>query len=273
MVGAFGGIESAWPVHGSVLVRDGRVYFTAGRSSLLDGGIFAFALNVQTGEVIAEQKLSTPHDLKVAWGREQSKETGLLADVLVGHGKSIYMRQHRLFPAAGKKTSGGPLRSTGGMLDDAWFSRTRWHLGNKPVAEYCVFDAEMVYGVSARSGMNANGGFFTPGDKGYELFAAVRSGKRRWSLRVPVRVTSMVLAGDTLFAAGTPDVIDPDDPWAAYEGKRGGRLLVLSVEDGKILAEYELDAPAVLDGLAAARGRLLISAIDGKIHCFSGEER
>ena len=118
--------------------------------------------------------------------------------------------------------------------------------------------------------MNVNGGFFKPGGKGYELFAADRSGKKRWSLRVPVRVTSMVLAGDTLFAAGTPDVIDPDDPWAAYEGKRGGRLLALSAEDGKILAEYELEAPPVLDGLAAARGCLWVSTIDGRVTCFRG---
>ena len=47
---AFDGIESAWPVHGSVLVQDGMAQFVAGRSSLLDGGMYAFALNIATGE-------------------------------------------------------------------------------------------------------------------------------------------------------------------------------------------------------------------------------
>ena len=32
---------------------------------------------------------------------------------------------------------------------------------------------------------------------------------------------AMVLAGDHLFAAGTPDVVDPDDPPAAFEGRAG----------------------------------------------------
>ena len=36
---AFGQVESAWPVHGSVLVVDGQLYFVAGRTSYLDGGM------------------------------------------------------------------------------------------------------------------------------------------------------------------------------------------------------------------------------------------
>ncbi len=35
---AFGQVESAWPVHGSVLVMGDMAYFAAGRSSFLDGG-------------------------------------------------------------------------------------------------------------------------------------------------------------------------------------------------------------------------------------------
>jgi hypothetical protein len=171
-------------------------------------------------------------------------------------------------------------------LDDAWFSRTRWHLNDKPLAEYLVFNTDSVYGLGARGAMSANAGFFTPGAKGYELFAADRSpaaagkptsankasSRKRWSVRVPVRVTSMVLAGNTLFAAGTPDILDPKDPWAAYEGKRGGDLLALSAEDGKVLAKYQLDSPPVLDGMAAWRGRLVVSTIDGKILCYKGKD-
>jgi len=88
-----------------------------------------------------------------------------------------------------------------------------------------------------------------------------------------VRVNSLVLSSRTLLAAGTPDLIDPDDPWAAYEGRRGGRLLAISAADGKLLAEYPLDAPPVLDGLAVAGGRLLISSIDGKILCYAGDDK
>ncbi|MHC4402101.1 MAG: outer membrane protein assembly factor BamB family protein, partial [Planctomycetota bacterium] len=292
LVGAFGAVESAWPVHGSVLADDDTVYFTAGRSSFLDGGICAFALDARTGAVRSERKIATPHQRKVAWGRDPSIDTGQLSDVLVGHGESVYMRRCRLFPAEDDRGAGSPLFATAGLLDSTWFSRTRWHVDGKPVAEYCVFNADTVYGVAERRGMSANGGFFNPAAGGYELFAIDRpsaaagsgggparpSGKkkpssgRRWSARVPVRVTSLVLAGSTLFAAGTPDLLDKTDPWAAFEGRRGGRLLAVSAQNGKILEEYDLHAPPVLDGLAASRGRLLVSTTDGKVFGYEGEQ-
>jgi len=287
LVGAYGGVQSAWPIHGSALVDDGVVYFTAGRSSFLDGGIAACSLDARTGRLLSHRRLTTSYAMKVDMGRNQRDNTGMLSDLLVSHAGSIYMRQHRLFPAGEQEVPGGPLRCTAGLLDDSWFSRTRWHLDDRPYAEYLIFDAASIYGVRARNAMSGTGGFFTPAAEGYELLAidadrpsgkstsqqpAASRGKKtlkkRWSIRVPVRITSMVLAGETLFAAGHPDVLDPNEPWAAYEGKRGGLLLVLSAADGRVLAEHRLDAPPVLDGLAAARGRLLISTINGKVLCY-----
>ena len=49
-MGAYGQIESAWPVAGSVLVSEGVAYFAAGRQQLSDGGVFIFAVNPMTGE-------------------------------------------------------------------------------------------------------------------------------------------------------------------------------------------------------------------------------
>ena len=296
LVGALGGIESAWPIHGSPLVDDGVVYFTAGRSSFLDGGILAFAVDGQTGRVIERRTIKSEHTMEVDAGLDRLGDSGLLVDLLVGRGESIWMRQRQIFPKtettsdSEASTAGADafLRTTCGMLDDAWFSRVRWYLGDWPIAEYLVFDDDAVYGVRARKAMTGYAGFVTPGAKGYELFAAdleailgvdskqvEKAGKKengitlpkRWSVRLPVRITAMVLAGDTLFAAGSPDVIDPTDPWAAYEGRRGGKLLAFSPTDGKLLAERTLDAPPVLDGMAVSGGRLLICTIDGKILC------
>lgn len=49
-MGAYGQIESAWPVAGSVLVSDDIAYFAAGRQQLSDGGVFIFAADPATGE-------------------------------------------------------------------------------------------------------------------------------------------------------------------------------------------------------------------------------
>jgi len=90
----------------------------------------------------------------------------------------------------------------------------------------------------------------------------------QWAVWVPIRVKAMVATTGTLFIAGAPDVMDPKDPLAALEGRKGGLLRAVSAADGKKLAEYPLDAPPVLDGLIAARGRLFIATRDGKLTCW-----
>ncbi|MHC4505153.1 MAG: outer membrane protein assembly factor BamB family protein, partial [Planctomycetota bacterium] len=63
---AYEQLESVWPVNGSVLVDDelsggvATVYFAAGRSSLIDGGIRLYALDPKTGEVRHETVVTFP---------------------------------------------------------------------------------------------------------------------------------------------------------------------------------------------------------------------
>jgi hypothetical protein len=89
-----------------------------------------------------------------------------------------------------------------------------------------------------------------------------------WSVQIPVRARGMVLAGESLFLAGPPDLIDKDDPYGAFEGRKGGLLWAVSTADGKRLAEYRLEAPPAFDGLIAARERLFITTIDGCVSCW-----
>jgi len=307
LIGAFGCVESAWPVHGSVLVQGDIVYCTAGRSSFLDGGIYAWALDLETGDVISREKLSSDYDMEIAWGRDQTVDTGVLSDLLVAHREGIYLRQRPLFGKAKQERISEHLRSTAGFLDDSWFHRTRWFLGGAAYAEYLVFNDSHVCGVRARQKIGGYGGHFTPGAKGFELFAAdlieppprkptpkaeakprvsnwqsgrprgpsqtptIRKPKDRWSVRVPVRVTAMLIAGQMLFAAGSDDVLYPDDPWAAYEGRKSGKLMAFSTADGRKMAEYELSAAPVFDGMSAAYGRIYLSARGGKLICYAGE--
>lgn len=60
-------------------------------------------------------------------------------------------------------------------------------------------------------------------------------------------IGAVVLAGDTVFVAGTQ-----------------GRLLAYAAADGKKLSERDLP-PVVWDGMAAAHGCLYVSTADGKV--------
>jgi outer membrane protein assembly factor BamB len=61
LICAYGQPESAWPVCGSILVRDGLAYFAAGRNSFIDGGIFLFALDPRTGKVVHQRRMVGPY--------------------------------------------------------------------------------------------------------------------------------------------------------------------------------------------------------------------
>jgi len=104
---------------------------------------------------------------------------------------------------------------------------------------------------------------------------------------LPIQARAMVLAGKTLFVAGPPDVLDeemalrnPDAPAirakldaqvAALRGRRGGQILAIAADDGKLLAARELGAMPTFDGMAASQGRLYLTTVDGKVLCLGGE--
>jgi hypothetical protein len=134
-----------------------------------------------------------------------------------------------------------------------------------------VYDDQRFYAVrmfDSLRGLDPNV-FFTPGAQGYLLFANPLDGRRSdWSYRVPVRIRAMLLAGDRLITAGPPDVVDPQDPLGAFEGRKGGVLHVVDAATGGRLSEFTLTSPPVFNGAAAAHGRLFLAAEDGALAAY-----
>ena len=119
-------LESAWPVSGSVLVMGDAVYFAAGRTSYLDGGIFLYKLDAATGKVLKAAKLEVEkakRDRGVISG-------GCLPDVLSAVGSSIFMRSTRFDENLVRQKDNVPhLWSSVGFLEDSWWHRTYWQFG------------------------------------------------------------------------------------------------------------------------------------------------
>jgi hypothetical protein len=151
---AFGQLESVWPVHGSVLIRDDVLYAVAGRSMFLDGGLRFWRLNPHTGEALSETILdekeeATGKDVQdfVSW---LNMPVGL-PDVLSADSAYIYMRSQPFNPdgtrlplvpmARGKDADAGApvpkqvakhshVFSPSGFLDDSWWHRSYWMFGS-----------------------------------------------------------------------------------------------------------------------------------------------
>ena len=273
LIAAFGRLESAWPLHGSVLVQADKAYVAAGRSSFLDGGMYGWCLDPVSGSVLSEERITDEQSMVVDTGRTPDSHYGLIADLLVGDGDGVFMRHRRLFgEQKGSKTRwDGRLGATAGMLDDSWFNRTYWMLDGKVQGETLVHDGDAVYAVRTFK-ERGHGGFIEAGQANYKLAATDRrTGSKtrdRWVRPVSPRIRAMALAGTTLLCAGTPDVLDPKEPWAAYEGRRGGVLLAVSTVDGKTLTELEVAGGPVRDGIAVADENVYITTNDGRVHCF-----
>jgi outer membrane protein assembly factor BamB len=332
---ACGQLESAWPVHGSVLILNDTVYFTAGRSSFLDGGIFLYGLDPITGETRCETKLDGPHPDTKQLDENAYAMEGAKSDILVSDGKLLYLF-HNVFntrlekqPAPvlgepgvrnlGERPFGEHLFANAGFLDDSWFSRNHWMLGDHWTAfnfahqapkegELLVFDDARTYAVKAFVRRNVLSPLFFPATDGYFVVADANAARPvvvnprgqpnwlqwlpqegkiqkcwnldvgfaraeppQWMTNVPVRIRAMVRTANALFAAGPPDVCDPDDPLGALEGRKGAVLLAFNPGDGKKIMESRLDAPPVFDSLIAANGRLYMAATDGHVLCFGGK--
>lgn len=370
LIMSFDQLESTWPVHGSVLVKNDVVYCTAGRSSMLDGGIWIYGIDPATGKVLRETNINT---LKRIRDDFQGKPLipsynmeGANSDILVSEGEHIYMGpmmfdlklnrietplamdpkretvamdiskadyitadkelqkdryekykthnyQEKAWPQMTKEYKakygginlgdmkmGRHIAPTAGFLDDTWFNRTYWmysdvwpgwyhaHRGAKS-GNLLVVGAKQTYALQAYPERNRQSPLFTPQSKGYLLvvddnenepvldhltrgatkgLGYTRMKPPTWHKWLPVRIRGMVETDKTLFAAGPPDVVDKQDPYASFEGRMGAKLLAIDTKTGEVISQMTLDSPPVFDGLIAAGGKLFMTTIDGSVVCM-----
>jgi len=140
---SYGQPESVWPLFGSTLIQDGRLYCVAGRSMFLDGGLRMLILKPETGELIFENVM----DSRVP-GTNQNLQAILMGkhmpvampDILSSDGQYVYMKS-QTFTMHGKRVRIRPQRpdtqydkevhlfSPTSFLDDSWHQRTYWIFG------------------------------------------------------------------------------------------------------------------------------------------------
>jgi len=283
-------IESVWPVHGSVLVRDGAIYCAAGRSSYLDGGVYMYKLDLVSGKILLERNfysrdsqtgrmvnLYEPFDAEILPDRELP---GVLPDVLSTDGKHIWMRSVTFSPELVIQEAHPPhLFCSMGFLDDSWWERTYWIYGPhffsgaagvhfakgvSSAGRILVFDETSVYGYQDETFSSA--GIFSAGKEptlakdNAKKFAKSKFKNARhtklvydWHKNVPLYGHALVLAGETIFVAGPPRF---------DEEKTRAYLKTCATDDQDPIAALK-DALASFDG---GKGALMwaVNKSDGK---------
>ncbi len=303
MIVSRGQLESVWPVHGSVLVVDDTVYFAAGKSSYLDGGLRLYGLEAHTGRKVIDTVLDTRQEDGSQTLDEQAVD-GFLNDILSSDGERLFMR-HQILDKAGKPQTGRitHLHSPDGYLSSDTTSRLIWtyaplytspHQGAFydvrlsrvlfPSGRVLVEDDDTISGF----GQNHYAKMRTDPGGTFALFACQKqsdvpldrtarqyrklalAGKHQvqfnWWKRIPIQVWAMVKTEDILFIAGPRGSASVSQD--ALEGKAPGMLLAVSPADGTVLAEMVLPSMPVWDGMVAAGGNLYVALADGSTVCL-----
>ncbi len=279
-------LESPLRIHGSTLVQDDTVYFAAGYSSNLDGGIRLYGVDAFTGEKRCQGSLASG-----PWGSDG--QWGFLADILVSNGTSISMRNAG-FSADLKKGKGrSPLVATTGLLESSWFHRMGWQ-GGGSAGQLVVFDqGRSVSVVNPYTGLkrrrkgkyeqfNQVGHFHQKfaryQEEWFPVGTVLTSGKSRrgtgWSRDLKLQPRAMLLAGERLCLAGWIDAVvvelktgRPKDP--SNPDPRDSVLRIYSgAGKGEQVSELSLPCEPVFDGMAAAYGKLFLSLKNGRIICL-----
>jgi len=289
LICAFDRLESAWPVHGSVLVKNATAYFCAGRSSYLDGGLFLYSLDPLTGSVRYQRRLYGPYGEDgfpafVEEGNRSETEVilGNVADVMSSEADTVYLRQQAFKPDLTDGSAGRHLLASSGMLEsrrnhreyklvkENFHHRKMWTTlkTSYPTGDLIVSDGTDYYSVF---GHPVHRGQSWNPRGGYTLVAKTKTADdwtSKWQVTMPMTGKAMLLAGDTVFVIGAPLVFPSGDLGGTYAGRRGAILRAVSATDGATLAEYRLDRLPVWDGLAAAYGRLFLVNQDGCVECW-----
>jgi outer membrane protein assembly factor BamB len=277
---AYGQIESKWPVVGGVVVENDVAYAIAGRSEPTDSGIYLQAINILTGDMLAEKRYNSgdrvcgmlvSNGLRV--GPVNVRESDWMSLIgATGSTRLNYLRSlgciNRVLdrewemPAAKERYRNRTHRQLRefliryGLLDK--FSQAEGQIVTGcPNGEQAFAYQAIIPRPSNDPGWN--GGYYSECKQG-QLVGWKESGES-WRIDLPEKyqIESMAFTDEVLFISGVCDMYQP-------EGK--GFLWSVSTETGGVMDKVELTVAPVSDGLAIAGGKVFISTRDGKIICF-----
>ena len=229
---------------------------------------------------------------------------GAKPDVLSSDGSKIFMR-HTTFDSEGNELEQDTahLYAPYGFLDESWFRRSYWVFGHrymggaqgwaqigntKPTGRILSVGANNVYAYGRPKYPPSPGNADQMYRRGeYEVFYARNKRQSEaeramtklhskiparkemdWSAEANIQTRALLVTNNEglMIAAGAKgDWVTSE---RAFNGEEGSVIKIMSTKDGKTLAELQISAPPVHDGLIAANGKLFVALKDGSVVCF-----
>ncbi|PAY21339.1 hypothetical protein CKO51_01810 [Rhodopirellula sp. SM50] len=238
-----GRLESAWPVHGSIMMFDDTAYFAAGRNTFLDGGIAVFGLDPVSGEMKQGRIMQGPYQDDVrsfpVQARGQFQLEGCKADIFSCAADQLFMRNQAfspdLEPVATERVKTLHLMASPGFLNESPQHRTYWTVdrdlryggamgkfGAGPAGDTIAFDGKLFYEVRGYApGRNLpgrgrgldpldlysvySGSYGGMGEKeDKSAIPAMGTWQQRWTTPTPFAGHAIAASENTVMAAGVP---------------------------------------------------------------------
>jgi outer membrane protein assembly factor BamB len=273
-----GQVESAWPLHGSVLIDNDTAYFAAGRHTEVDGGILLCAASPKTGKALWQKQLFCSEATEYGSGSTAN-------DVLLSDGPAIYMENSR-FDAKTGAPKGTWRGSMSGVADFFWGGSCGFltDIARPPAGWH--ENAKRPWAISSELGWPHQSRGIALTFAGQTVFGIRIVGERAWKDKV-VRCEIFSCSKkegtkQTFWQAALPEGVLPKALLhaggklyvAAERGsdERGkGTILIYDAKGGKSLGNVPLDIRPRFDGMAAVKGKLIVVGQDGKITCLAGK--
>jgi outer membrane protein assembly factor BamB len=283
-VSIFGQIESHFPVTCGVLVKNGNVYFAAGRHGDLNNGVTGYNLDAYTGQLAWKKMMETV----------VRKSTVPIPDIPVYVNGNIRLAQHaqvfneqgegmlvpyealkkrgktRLARALGKTSHNEVLMLKGGltgMLDHTWSRSDRQ--GNNNIPAYSQSYGSVKGGHVA---YNKTMAYALRGDSvtAYDVrLAAVHIPHHKQIPKMPPQERALMkpkwsgsVIGEARAMAVTNEIV--------VVAAKSGDIVVFDANTGKDLSKVKINGTPARWGLAISGGRIYVSTDNGKLICLSG---
>lgn len=260
-----GRMISKWPARGAPVIRDGVLYWGAGIWQ--SEGIYIYAMNPETGEVLWTNDDSGGIDMPQPHGGAQAKSGVSAQGYFMADSDRLFVSTGRSVPAAFTRATGDfdyyhlqentRLGGTQAVLVDSLFYNGGYAfqtkdgalLGDRVDGVVAALEQGVVHG--AQNKLRALRVVMKEAADRRGQTVVVPAHEVVWQRGDVPSGTALIVAANTIVTSG------------------GNRLAAVDAESQEVLWEEAVDDVAW--DLAAADGRLFVSTASGAIHCFTGE--
>jgi hypothetical protein len=251
---AWGSLESAWPVAGSVLVDGkGTANVAAGRSPLADGGVHLTTIQIDSGKVLQHHVLDS-FGLNQWYGRLAHDYDPVDILAFDGDDQLVFSRTRLAADKVSVKADANGAFYRPGKVE-AYIPVGIWSYGlairrQRARRPLYVFQGGTLYGGEAPTAYTPPAKCPTGGGREWNAFQVLGGFSKKWSGSL-AKIEALAATEKALYVAD-----------------RSGEVTILSSADGKKQGSLKLPASPVWDGMAVAYGRLYISLENGQVACL-----